>query len=127
MFRVIGELGRAQVNLLMLLSLPGAWIASHTFITNFIGSAPRWTCSVANSESGKFGRIDDDDFAVHHSVSDLAGNCSSSTVVGGAHSGCDGQPVLVTDPEEKCRHYERGDCLPAFDTTEYTSIVSEVS
>ena len=37
-----------------------------------------------------------------------------------------GLPVLVTDPEEKCRHYENGDCLPQFDTTEYTSIVSEV-
>ena len=37
-----------------------------------------------------------------------------------------GLPVLVTDPEEKCRHYQNGDCLPQFDTTEYTSIVSEV-
>ena len=36
-------------------------------------------------------------------------------------------PVLVTDPEDKCRHYENGDCHPIFNTSEYTSIVSEVS
>ena len=34
---------------------------------------------------------------------------------------------LVTDPEKKCSDYESGDCLPHFDTSEYTSIVSEVS
>ena len=54
-------------------------------------------------------------------------NCSSG---GGARRGCSktgGLPVLITDPEEKCRHYGSGDCQPQFDTSEYTSIVSEVS
>jgi MFS family permease len=39
---------------------------------------------------------------------------------------CTGEKtVLITDPEEKCRHYESGDCVPQFDTSEYTSIVTE--
>ena len=42
-------------------------------------------------------------------------------------AGCTQAVSLITDPEEKCRHYESGDCQPQFDTSEYTSIVSEVS
>jgi hypothetical protein len=48
-FGQISELGPAQVKLFLLVSIPGPWIAFHTFITNFIGSDPGWTCSVYTS------------------------------------------------------------------------------
>ena len=131
-FGQIGELGPAQTRLFLLLSLPGPWIAFHTFITNFIGGDPGWTCSVHISESHR------DDFTLAHQLLPLCSttvfssdNCSSTEGGGGASSrdcsDTSGLPVLVTDPEEKCRHYENGDCLPQFETSEYTSIVSEVS
>ena len=43
--------------------------------------------------------------------------CTSSAV--------DMPTALITDPVEKCRRYESGDCMPQFNT-DYTSIVTEV-
>ena len=54
-------------------------------------------------------------------------DCDTERGTTGECSEAHGLPVLVTDPEEKCRRYESGDCQPQFDTSEYTSIVSEVS
>ena len=34
--------------------------------------------------------------------------------------------ILITDPDEKCRYYDSGDCTPEFNDA-YTSIVTEVS
>ena len=39
----------------------------------------------------------------------------------------DADVTVVTDDDEKCRYYESGDCQAQFDTSEFTSIVSEVS
>ena len=49
-FEQIGQLGRAQANLFVMLSLPGPWISFHTFITNFIGSDPGWNCTLIASQ-----------------------------------------------------------------------------
>jgi MFS family permease len=91
-FEHIGELGRAQVKLLVLLSLPVAWMAFHILATNFIGTDPGWTCAATSAS---------------------------------ADINTSGQSVLVTGPEEKCSHFESGDCVPQFNTSEYTSIISE--
>ena len=45
-FEHIGELGRAQKNLLVLLSLPVAWMSFHVLIPNFIAADPGWNCFV---------------------------------------------------------------------------------
>ena len=57
-------------------------------------------------------------------LSSLSPDC---TVGIGAVPDCARAVSLITDPEEKCRHYGSEDCMPQFDTSEYTSIVSEVS
>ena len=56
------------------------------------------------------------------SLSDSGGGCNST----GGEECVSEAGVVLTDPEEKCVHYESGNCLAQFDTTEYTSIVSEV-
>ena len=48
-FEHIGELGRAQVNLLVLLSLPVTWMAFHVLAPNFIATDPGWDCSLSTS------------------------------------------------------------------------------
>ena len=46
-------------------------------------------------------------------------------MAGALPEGCGGL-TLITDPADKCVHYERGDCIPHFNT-DFTSIVTEVS
>ena len=127
-FEHIGELGRAQKNLLVLLSLPVAWMSFHVLIPNFIAADPGWNCFVFTTSQ-----------SIHQScvatpvenprlivvcLSSLSPDC---TVGIGAVPDCARAVSLITDPEEKCRHYGSEDCMPQFDTSEYTSIVSEVS
>ena len=116
----IGEFGPAQKKLFVILSLPSMWMGFHVLVTNFVGTDPGWTCTITTGNSF----IDRRQSKCLPVISDPARNCSSTE---NGSRDCQGLPVIVTDPEEKCRHYENGDCLPQFDTSEYTSIVSEVS
>ena len=49
-FEQIGELGRTQVTILVLLSLPATWMAVHVLAPVFIASDPGWTCSFPPSQ-----------------------------------------------------------------------------